>query len=129
MPIKRKVEKTLGSLSLIEKSIYWILFFMPYLFFSSLAFLEKRKEHLRGNDALRRQEQTVRSLIKGLKSVDEGNNFLTEAQLRIILEIKLMLVKALTPLDLDRVLSSHRLGPETLKEIKNLLQDFESAQY
>ena len=37
--------------------------------------------------------------------------------------------KALTPLDLDRVLSSHRLGPETLKEIKNLLQDFESAQY
>ena len=35
----------------------------------------------------------------------------------------------MTPLDLDRVLSPHQLGSETLKEIKNLLQDFESAQY
>ncbi len=132
MPIKRKVEKTLGSLSLNEKSIFWVLFFMPPLLFVACFIWQKKKERLKGNDALRRQEQALKKFNKGLKSVGEGNNFLTQASsvFKDYIGDKVNVDgKALTPLDLDRVLSPHQLGPETLKEIKNLLQDFESAQY
>ena len=132
MPIKRKVEKSLGRLSLSEKSLFWIIFLLSPLLFVTCFFWQKKKERLKGNDALRRQEQALKKFNKGLKSVDEGSNFLTQASnvFRDYIGDKVNVDgKALTPLDLDRVLSPHRVGPETLKEIKNLLQDFESAQY
>jgi len=64
--------------------------------------------------------------------MDEGKNFLTKASnvFRDYIGDKINIDgKALTPLDLDRVLRPYHVGPETLKEIKGLLQDFESAQY
>ncbi|MBG07233.1 MAG: hypothetical protein CME68_00605 [Halobacteriovoraceae bacterium] len=132
MPIKRNVEKTLGSLTVSEKSIVWITFLLSPLLFMISFFWQKKKERLKGNEALRRQEQALKKFNKGLKGVNEGSNFLTEASnvFRDYIGDKVNVDgKALTPLDLDRVLSPHQLGPETLKEIKSLLQDFESAQY
>ena len=132
MPIKRKTEKTLGSLSLGGKTIFWSTFLLSPLLFVTGFFWQKKKEKLKGNSALRRQEQALKKFNKGLKNVDEGSDFLAQASnvFRDYIGDKVNVDgKALTPLDLDRVLRPHQLGSETLKEIKNLLQDFESAQY
>ena len=40
---------------------------------------KRKKEKLKGNKALRRQEEALKKFNKGLKSVGEGKNFLSEA--------------------------------------------------
>ena len=132
MPLKRKAEKTLGHLSPKEKGLFWAIFLVAPLFYGGSCFWMRKKEKLKGNKALRRQEEALKKFNKGLKSVGEGKNFLSEASnvFRDYIGDKINVDgKALTPIDLDRVLGPYHVGPETLKEIKGLLQDFESAQY
>ena len=132
MPLKKSLELTSGVLSLKEKIIFWVLLCLFPIIYVATYFRKKRNDRFSQNSGLRRREQALRKFQKGLKGVSEGQSFVMQASsvFRDYIGDKVNIDgKALTPLDLDRVLGARQIENKTIEDIKELLQDFEKAQY
>jgi hypothetical protein len=132
MPLKKSLELTSGVLSSKEKIIFWILLCLFPIIYVATYFRKRRNDRFSQNSGLRRQEQALRKFQKGLKGVEEGQSFVMQASsvFRDYIGDKVNIDgKALTPLDLDRVLGTRQIENKTIEDIKELLQDFEKAQY
>ena len=131
-PLKQVLTPTSGVLSNREALLFWSLFFLFPLAYLGGSFKKRRNERFSQDSGLRRQEQALRKFQKGIKQVREGQNFVVQASsiFRDYIGDKVNVDgKALTPLDLDRILGPHHIEIKTIEEIKMLLQDFERAQY